>query len=381
MKTILEAKNMKVIRGGSLLVDVREMEIFEGETLSLIGPNGAGKTTLLQALSYLSRPSAGKILFRGHEVGAAQDVLEYRRRLAMVFQEPLLFDTTVFNNVASGLRIRGQGGAEFRRVVESQLERFGIAHLGDRSAKTLSGGEAQRTSLARAFAISPEILFLDEPFAALDPPTREAIVTDLEKVLAETKTTTIMATHDRNEALRLSDRIAVMEGGRIAQIDRPDVIMNRPVDEFVASFVGTETVLTGRVRERRRGILVVIVNGRELEAVGEAGPSEEVVLCIRPENVTLAMSGGEKTTSARNVFAGRIERIVTFGLFHRVHLDCGFPLVAYVTSQSLESMGLIEDLHVSASVKATAIHVIRLGKSALLSSTMPTPVDAGQKGV
>ena len=381
MTTILEAKNLKVIRGGSLLVDVLDMEIFEGETLSLIGPNGAGKTTLLQALSYLMKPSAGEILFRGQTVGAGQRVLEYRRKLAMVFQEPLLFDTTVIGNVMSGLKIRGVGASEARRIVEPQLERFGIAHLRDRSARTLSGGEAQRTSLARAFAISPEILFLDEPFAALDPPTRESIVSDLEKVLAETKTTTIMATHDRNEALRLSDRIAVMEGGRIAQIDRPAVVMNRPVDEFVASFVGTETVLTGRVRESRRGILIVIVNGRELEAVGEAAPSEEVVLCIRPENVTLAMSGGEKTTSARNVFTGRIERIVTFGLFHRVHLDCGFPLVAYVTSQSLESMGLIEDLQVSASVKATAIHVIRHGKSAFSSSTISTPVDTGKKGV
>ena len=276
--TILEAKNLKVIRGGSLLVDVAGIEIFEGETLSLIGPNGAGKTTLLQALSYLMKPSAGEILFRGQAVGAEQRILEYRRRLAMVFQEPLLFDTTVFGNVVSGLKIRGTGGAEARRIVEAQLGRFGIAHLGDRSAKTLSGGEAQRTSLARAFAISPEILFLDEPFASLDPPTREAIVTDLEKVLAETKITTIMATHDRNEALRLSDRIAVMEGGRIAQIDRPAVVMNRPVDEFVASFVGTDTVLTGRVRENRRGTLEVRVNGTEIEAVGDALPGEEIVL-------------------------------------------------------------------------------------------------------
>ncbi|HTZ40752.1 MAG TPA: ATP-binding cassette domain-containing protein, partial [Syntrophales bacterium] len=201
MTTILEAKNLKVIRGGSLLVDVPGMEITEGETLSLIGPNGAGKTTLLQALSYLMKPSTGEVLFRGQAVGAQQGVLEYRRRLAMVFQEPLLFDTTVFGNVASGLKIRGIGGPEARRIVESQLDRFGIAHLQDRSARTLSGGEAQRTSLARAFAISPEILFLDEPFAALDPPTREAIVADLERVLAETKTTTVMATHDRNEAL------------------------------------------------------------------------------------------------------------------------------------------------------------------------------------
>jgi tungstate transport system ATP-binding protein len=335
------------------------MEIFEGETLSLIGPNGAGKTTLLQALSYLSRPSAGKILFRGQAVGAAQNILEYRRRLAMVFQEPLLFDTTVFNNVVSGLKIRGKGGAESRQVVESQLERFGIAHLGDRSAKTLSGGEAQRTSLARAFAISPEILFLDEPFAALDPPTRESIVTDLEKVLAETKTTTIMATHDRTEALRLSDRIAVMEGGRIAQIDRPAVVMNRPVDEFVASFVGTETILEGEVRGTNETALIVAVNGSEVEVVGKGRVGEKVVLCIRPENVTLAIPDGTAKTSARNIFRGRIGRIIPLGLFNKVELACGFPLVAYVTTHALEDLSLKEGTEIAASVKATAIHVIR----------------------
>ncbi len=357
--TILEAKNLKVIRGGSLLVDVAGIEIFEGETLSLIGPNGAGKTTLLQALSYLMKPSAGEIFFRGQAVGAEQRILEYRRRLAMVFQEPLLFDTTVFGNVVSGLKIRGTGGAEARRIVESQLDRFGIAHLGDRSAKTLSGGEAQRTSLARAFAISPEILFLDEPFASLDPPTREAIVTDLEKVLAETKTTTIMATHDRNEALRLSDRIAIMEGGRIAQIDRPAVIMNRPVDEFVASFVGTETILEGRVGDVNETSLIVNVNGAEIEVVGRGKAGERVLLCIRPENVTLTIPEGNVKTSARNVFRGRIGRIVPLGLFHKVEIACGFPLVAYVTTHAREELALSVGMEVTAAFKATAIHVIR----------------------
>jgi len=359
MKKILEAKNLNVIRGGSLLVDVPGLEIFEGDTLSLIGPNGAGKTTLLQALSYLMKPSAGVILFRGQAVGAQQRILEYRRRLAMVFQEPLLFDTTVFGNVVSGLKIRGVGGAEARRIVEAQLERFGIAHLSDRSAKTLSGGEAQRTSLARAFAISPEILFLDEPFAALDPPTRESIVTVLEKVLAETKTTTIMATHDRNEALRLSNRIAVMEAGRIAQIDRPAVIMNRPVDEFVASFVGTETILEGEVRGVNETALMVRVNESEIEVVGKGKPGERVVLFIRPENVTLSIPDGNVKTSARNVFRGRIGRIVPLGLFHRVEISCGFSLVAYVTTHALEDLALQEGTEVTASVKATAIHVIR----------------------
>ena len=359
MTKILEAKDLKVIRGGSLLVDVGELAILEGETLSLIGPNGAGKTTLLQALSFLTKPSAGRILFRGQAVGSDYRTLEFRRRLAMVFQEPLLFDTTVFGNVVSGLKIRGTGGAEARSIAESQLERFGIAHLRDRSAKTLSGGEAQRTSLARAFAISPEILFLDEPFASLDPPTREAIVTDLEKVLAETKTTTVMATHDRNEALRLSDRIAVMESGRIAQIDRPAVVMNQPADEVIASFVGTETILEGQVRDVNETSLIVNLNGSEIEVVGKGKAGERVLLCIRPENVTLSIPEGNVKTSARNVFRGRIIRIVPLGLFHRVEISCGFPLVAYVTTHALEELALSESMEVTAAFKATAIHVIR----------------------
>jgi tungstate transport system ATP-binding protein len=359
MTKILEAKDLKVIRGGSLLVDVGELTIFDGETLSLIGPNGAGKTTLLQALSFLTKPSAGTILFRGQVVGSDYGALEFRRRLAMVFQEPLLFDTTVFGNVVSGLKIRGTDGTDARRIVEAQLDRFGIAHLRDRSAKTLSGGEAQRTSLARAFAISPEILFLDEPFASLDPPTREAIVADLEKILAETKTTTVMATHDRNEALRLSDRIAIMEVGRIAQIDKPVVVMNQPVDEFVASFVGTETILEGRVGEVNETSLIVNVNGSQIEAVGRGKTGEVVLLCIRPENVTLTIPEGNVRTSARNVFRGRIIRIVPLGLFHRVEISCGFPLVAYVTTHALEELALSEGLEVAAAFKATAIHVIR----------------------
>jgi len=356
---VLDVAGMFMDFGGLRALDNINIQVDRGEIVALIGPNGAGKTTLLQALSYLMKPSAGQILFRGQAVGTNQRVLEYRRKLAMVFQEPLLFDTTVIGNVMSGLKIRGVGVSEARRIVEPQLERFGIAHLRDRSARTLSGGEAQRTSLARAFAISPEILFLDEPFAALDPPTRESIVTDLEKVLAETKTTTIMATHDRNEALRLSDRIAVMEGGRIAQIDRPAVVMNRPVDQFVASFVGAETILEGEIRDTNETALIVGVNGSEIEVVGKGRIGEKVVLCIRPENVTLAIPDGTVKTSARNAFRGRIGRIVPLGLFHKVEIACGFALVAYVTTHALEDLSLKEGDEIAASVKATAIHVIR----------------------
>jgi tungstate transport system ATP-binding protein len=360
---ILEMKDISVSRGGTLLLDISSFLIHEGEILSLIGPNGAGKTTLLQTLSYLLKPFQGEIFFRGKKVETNHSVLEYRRKLAMVFQEPLLFDTTVFNNVASGLKIRGMKRGEIRDRAMKQLERFGISHLNDRSARTLSGGEAQRTSLARAFALQPEILLLDEPFSSLDPPTRDSLIEDLEHILQQTRTTAVFATHDRLEALRLSDRIAVMNQGKILQIGSSGEVMNHPVNEIVASFVGVETILTGKVIKRNGGTFVTSIDGREIEAVGDAHLGETVVLCIRPENVTLSTRPSQEGTSARNVFPGRIVKIISLGLYQKVHLHCGFPLVAYVTNHSLEGLSLTEGKEVRASFKATAVTVIRKGES------------------
>jgi len=246
-----------------------------------------------------------------------------------------------------------------RQIVDENLERFGIAHLKDRSARTLSGGEAQRVSLARAFAIDPDILFLDEPFSALDPPTRESLVGDFETALGTSRTTTIFTTHDRMEALRLSDRIAVMHNGRILQSGGPEEVMNHPANEFVASFVGVETILKGRVLEAKEGAIIVSVAGHEIEAVGNDPPGEHVILCIRPENVTLSNNASSTQTSARNVFPGVIEKITQLGLYCRVDMDCGFPLVAYVTKHSQEQMSLTVGKKIEASFKATAVHVLK----------------------
>jgi tungstate transport system ATP-binding protein len=360
---ILEVKNLEVNRGGATLIRVPSFFIREGEIFSLIGPNGAGKTTLLQTLSYLLKPFRGEIFFREKRIGTNHSVLEYRRKLAMVFQEPLLFDTTVFNNVASGLRIRGVKKNEIRDRAMEQLEQFGISQLSRRSARTLSGGEAQRTSLARAFALRPEILLLDEPFSSLDPPTRDSLIEDLEHVLQQTRTTAMFATHDRLEALRLSDRIAVMNGGRIIQIGSPEEVANHPVSELVASFMGVETILTGKVIKRNGGTFIVSVEGQEIEAVGDAHLGERVVLCIRPENVTLSVRSSQEGTSARNVFSGKIVKIISLGLYQKIHLRCGFPLVAYVTNHSVEELSLAEGKEARASFKATAVTVIRKGES------------------
>jgi tungstate transport system ATP-binding protein len=359
---ILEVKNLHVKRGGVSVLDISSLFVPEGKVLCLIGPNGAGKSTLLLALSRLLKSVNGDIVFKGQKIDSNHTTGTYRRHIAMVFQEPLLFDTTVFENVASGLKIRGMGQDEIRRVVEEYLERFGISHLINRSARKLSGGEAQRTSLARAFAIKPEIIFLDEPFSSLDPPTRESLIEDLQRILRVTHTTAVMATHDQVEALRLADQIAVMNQGKIAQIGSPSEVMNSPVDQFVASFVGMETVLTGRVTKTYDSTFVVSVSGRDVEAVGTVAVGETVVCFIRPENVTLSTGASGEATSARNVFPGKIIKITSMGLFHKVHIDCGFPLVAYVTHLSLENLSLREESDIIASFKATAVHVIRKEK-------------------
>jgi tungstate transport system ATP-binding protein len=356
---LLEGRGLRVVRGNTNLLDIPSLAVHDGEILALIGPNGAGKSTLLQTLCYLMMPFQGEIFFQGQRVGGGEyPVSEYRRRATMVFQEPLLFDATVFGNVAAGLRFRGTGRSEVERIVEENLERFGISHLRNRRSRALSGGEAQRTSLARAFATRPEVLFLDEPFAALDAPTRESLLGDLERVLREFRTTTVLATHDRNEALRLSDRIAVMDGGRIAQSGPPEAVMNHPVDEFVASFVGMETILPGIVTTVCDGTFLVAVSGKEIEAAGSAREGDRALVCIRPENVTLAREVNRAGTSARNVFRSTVREIVSMGFYQRVNLDCGFPLVAYVTQNSLDTLMLHEGASVDASFKATAIHVV-----------------------
>ena len=356
---ILEIKDLQAKRGGVPVLDIPDLDIRDGEVFSLIGPNGSGKSSLLLVLACLLPWRRGFLLFKGSSITPGNGLMAYRRKIAMVFQEPLLFDATVSNNVAAGLKIRAMSRVDIHRIVTECLDRFGIGHLGERHARKLSGGEAQRTSLARAFAIHPEIIFLDEPFSSLDPPTREGLIDDLQRILKETSTTAVMATHDRLEALRLSDRMAVMKDGKIVQTGSPEAVMNHPLDEFVASFVGMETILSGEIIKTGSGTVMVHLQGGEIEAIGSAKPGDRVICCIRPEQVTLSTGISQESVSTRNTFAGRVTRIVPLGLFHKVSLDCGFFLTAYVTSASVENLDLKEGKPVFASFKATAVHLIR----------------------
>ena len=350
---LLRVERLKVTRGAVQVLDIPELALEAGTVLALIGPNGSGKTTLLKTLAGLLAPASGLITFRGAPLTSG-----YRRQVTMVFQAPLLFDATVAVNLESGLKLHGLPTPERAARVQDVAARFGLTHLLARSARNLSGGEAQRTSLARAFTLRPEILFLDEPFAALDPPTREALLEDLASALKTTGTTAVFATHDQMEALRVADRIAVLNLGRIHQTGPAQEVINRPADAFVAGFVGMETILDASVTATAPGEFQVEAGGQTLVALGEVAPGDEVRLGLRPENITLSLHP-DASTSARNHFPCLVTRIVARGPFFKVELDCGFYLAAYVTPTSLEELGLAPGSPVVASFKATAVHVLR----------------------
>ena len=357
---LLTVQNLQVEIAGQTLLAVPSLLILQGEVLTVLGPNGAGKSTLLQALACLRRTTAGTLTFANQHVDLRNPTLNFRRRLAVVFQEPLLFDTTVAENVASGLKLRRTTSAVIRGQVSQWLEQLGISHLAHRQARTLSGGEAQRVSLARAFVLDPDFLLLDEPFSALDAPTREALIDLFHHLQRQTKTTTLFVTHDRQEALRLADRIAVMERGTIAQVGTPEEVFSQPVSEAVASFVGIETILRGTVDSQTEGFAEIRVDSGQHIAVATAlAIGTEVTLCLRPEEVTLLTPVDTATpSSARNSFLARVTRVLPWGSVFKVHLDCGFPLVAFVTRPSIDILHLHEGSTVAATFKATTVHVI-----------------------
>ncbi len=215
---------------------MERLSIPRGETLAVVGPNGAGKSTLLLALAHLLRPARGEIRFDGIPLREWND-LDYRRRISFVFQSPLLMDMTVEQNVALGLKFRGAAREEVRARVQVWMSRLGIESLSKRRAGQLSGGEAQRVSLARAFVLDPELLLLDEPFAALDPPTHASLLTDLSSLLAEDHRTAVFVTHNLREAAQVGQRVAVIVDGKLRQVGPARQVKSHPADEAVAAFL------------------------------------------------------------------------------------------------------------------------------------------------
>lgn len=334
------------------------LQIERGEVFALIGPTGAGKTTLLRLIDLIDDPTSGKIIFDGVEAASSPRLrLEMRRRMAFVLQKPVVFNTSVYDNVACGLRWRGVERSDICHKVGDILDLVGLAADRDRNARTLSGGEIQRVAIARAIAVAPEVLLLDEPTANLDPISAARVEKLITGIIRRYDTTVLMATHDMAQGQRLADRIGVLVGGEMRQTGSAAEIFTSPTSWEVAEFVGMENLLDGMVASSEGGVISVNIGGGVVEAIFDCAVGEKVVLGIRPEDVILALS--PLSSSARNSFAGEVEWLISEGPLSKVKLDCGFPLVALVTRRSAAELGLEMGKQVHVTFKATGVHVIK----------------------
>ncbi len=357
MKSLLDIQKITA-QIGQFTLSVNNIRLHVGESIAIIGHNGAGKTTLLLALAGLIKVRELDLIFDEIPIHDIRALYDRRKSITMLFQEPLLLNTTAGENIALGLKIRKLPASEIKRKVHEFADMFGIAHLLHRRSHTLSAGEARRVSLARSLILKPKLLLMDEPFSALDTLARDSMLDDFEKMLRHVQCGVIFISHDRDETLRLADRIVVLRNGRVIQEGFPADIISNPADEFIASFMGVETILSGTVVDVFNGGFTVEVSGRAIEVSGAAHKGKMVTLGIRPEHIVISKDKNA-SSSMRNSFEAKVCSITHAGTHVRVSLDCGFKLIAYITPHSLSELGLQEKSTVTASFKATALHILR----------------------
>ncbi len=235
-KPLINLENIEIKARDKTILSIPYFDLHEGEILGVMGPNGAGKSTLLKTLALLEPPDSGSITFQGQTVSDSS-TLDVRRKIAVALQQSLLLDTSVYQNVAVGLKIRNRPRKEIKEQVAYWLDVFKISHLAKKHAYHLSGGEAQRVNLARAMILQPQVLFLDEPFSALDFPTKVQLLKDIKKVVEETNTTTIFISHDLMEIKYFTNRLAILIGGEIKQYGPTEEVLSFP-NNASSTFIG-----------------------------------------------------------------------------------------------------------------------------------------------
>lgn len=358
-KPILEARQLQQRYDHSFILKGIDLAVSASETLALIGPSGAGKSTVLRLLDLLETPSGGTIVIAGQTVtGSASDRLELRRKMAFVHQKPLVFSTSVFDNIAQPLRWRCMKSEEIRPRVAASLAEVGLAGFESRQAKTLSGGETQRIALARALVTNPDILFLDEPTANLDPNSTAMVEELVSSIIEKRRLTVVMATHDLAQGQRLADRIGVLMKGELLQLGTSEEIFMAPACRAIAEFIGIETILEGSVVESIGGLITVDVSGKLIQAAADFVSGDRVNLFVRPDQVTVSLET-EICSSARNRLEGAIVNMALVGPLVRLEIDCGIRLLAVVTRQSADELCLAIGKPVVACLKAAAIHVVK----------------------
>lgn len=353
---MIRLDNLEVRVGDFELSDIN-LEVPTGGYGLIIGPTGSGKTTLLEAVAGNVRLRNGRVILHHEDV---TQLPPERRGLGFVYQQYHLFPhLSVRENIGYGLGGGSRNGNGAVERIEDLASLLGLTPLLDRSVRGLSGGEQQRIALARALAPRPSILLLDEPFASIDPATRQVLRRELRDLHEREGITTLQVTHDFDEALRLGDIVAVLAEGRIAQSGTPEQVFRYPNSAFVARFVGSGNVIAGvvehtgtgsgptfRARFRAQHLTLDVVAERE-------GPLHAV---IRPEDLVLSLT--PHPDSARNHLEASVTRLERLGPVTMVHLDVGRPLIASVTTASADEMGLQPGLRAIVAIKATAILLV-----------------------
>ncbi|ESY88494.1 MULTISPECIES: ABC transporter ATP-binding protein [Mesorhizobium] len=321
----LSIQHVRKSYGSNTVVQDFSLDVEPGEFVSFLGPSGCGKTTVLRMVAGFEEPSAGKIVVAGKDITRLKP---NQRNVGMVFQAYALFpNLTVAQNIAFGLKVAGMNKADADRRVAEMLDMIRLPQMADRYPYQLSGGQQQRIALARAIAPKPKLLLLDEPLSALDAKVRVSLREEIRSIQKKLGITTIFVTHDQEEALSISDRIAVMYGGKAEQVATPFEIYNRPATKFVANFVGTLNVLEGKVTDAASG--KVQVNTQEVSLKGKLNGSKSgdtLSLALRPEAISLGRQPGRDSS-----LTGEISEVHFLGSVIRVRVGIGGNTVSLDT--------------------------------------------------
>jgi spermidine/putrescine transport system ATP-binding protein len=318
--------------GDQVAVDDLSLDIEHGEFFSLLGPSGCGKTTTLRMIGGFEEPTAGTVYLRGNDVTTLP---AYRRDVNTVFQSYALFPhLDVFENVAFGLRRKGVTKAEIGARVREMLRLVDLPGFDERKPAKLSGGQQQRVALARALVNEPHLLLLDEPLGALDLKLRKQMQLELKRIQQEVQITFLYVTHDQEEAMTMSNRLAVMRHGRIEQIGAPEEVYDHPTTEFVAGFLGASNLLPGQVKERRADAVTVLIAGGSVLGMPPgrmAADSDDVRVGVRPEKIHIERASEPAEESGWNAVEGDLRDVTYIGVSHQFTVDgpAGARLTVY----------------------------------------------------
>lgn len=329
---VLQLDGIMVTASERAILDVQSFQVSAAESVALVGPNGAGKSTLLHVAALLKQPAAGEVTILG-ERASLTNAAALRRQLSVVFQDPLLFDIPVLANAAAGLRFQGFSRYEAERRARAWLDRFGVLHLTTRKARGLSGGEASRVALARAFATDPALLLLDEPFSALDAPTRAALLPALRVRLRETGAAAVLVTHDLEEAFAFTDRVVLMDQGTIVASGSAPQLIARPPSRRAAELLGIETILSGLVVGADGDTLTFVaipgeVPVRACGALSIANSARFPATLTLPASAARILRPDERPPTCWNALAGTVKAVAPHRAGWRIVIETPAELVA-----------------------------------------------------